>query len=79
MRCVRGAQLLWPGLQNGRLQAQRQVVFSVCCFVVGKAVCSVMSQPFPGCLPALQGADVVEGQKTYARIFRALSNVGIRI
>lgn len=26
-----------------------------------------------------KGADVVEGQKLYARIFRALSNLGIRI
>lgn len=26
-----------------------------------------------------QGADVVEGQKLYARIFRALSSLGIRI
>jgi len=26
-----------------------------------------------------KGADVVEGQKLYARIFRVLSNLGIRI
>ena len=26
-----------------------------------------------------KGTDVVEGQKLYARIFRALSNLGIRI
>lgn len=29
--------------------------------------------------PLPQGADIVEGQKLYARIFRALSSLGIRI
>ncbi len=30
-------------------------------------------------IPLVQGADIVEGQKLYARIFRALSSLGIRI